>query len=242
MALVVTAFLAPAAAAGIVGGGTAELLAVATLVWRRFNQEYKLTVAAAPDGLRLRSGLVALNAETIRPGRVQAVRLVEPFLWRRLGWCRLEVDLAGRQKRKGEGEATRGQLRALLPGRQPGARVRAARPARPGCAASRAAGAPPRRLEGPASLPVPRVGQDRGRGRDAHRAHPARDRLGAAREGAEHPPAEGPVQRLLGLRTVHVDTAGRALHAALRDRDRTEADGALDDLVGLARAARRAPP
>ncbi|MEP6812841.1 MAG: PH domain-containing protein [Actinomycetota bacterium] len=67
--LVVTAFLAPGAAAGIFGGGAAELIAVATLVWRRFNQEYKLTVAAAPDGLRLRSGLVALNAETIRPGR-----------------------------------------------------------------------------------------------------------------------------------------------------------------------------
>jgi putative membrane protein len=50
---------------------------------------------------------------------------------------------------------------------------------------------------------------------------------------------EGPLQRRLGLATVHVDTAGRALHAALRDRDRSEADVALADLVGLARAARR---
>ena len=126
-ALVVTAFLAPAAAAGIVGGGAAELIAVATLVWRRFNQEYRLTVAAAPDGLRLRSGLVALNAETIRPGRVQAVRLVEPFIWRRLGWCRLEVDLAGTAEAKGGG---RGDARAAArapPRRQPCARLRAAR-------------------------------------------------------------------------------------------------------------------
>src|SRR5204862_7521189 len=51
----------------------------------------------------------------IRPGRVQAVRLVEPALWRPLGWCRLEVDIAGRQRRKGEGEAQRGQLHALIP-------------------------------------------------------------------------------------------------------------------------------
>ena len=43
----------------------------------------------------MHSGLVALTAETIRPGRVQAVRMVEPMLWRPFGWCRLEVDVAG---------------------------------------------------------------------------------------------------------------------------------------------------
>jgi putative membrane protein len=53
---------------------------------------------------------------------------------------------------------------------------------------------------------------------------------------------EGPLQRRLRLVTVHVDTAGRALHAALRDRDRAEGHEALADLVGLAREARAAPP
>jgi putative membrane protein len=53
---------------------------------------------------------------------------------------------------------------------------------------------------------------------------------------------EGPLQRRLGLASVHVDAAGRALHATLRDRDRGEADAALGDLVALARAARRRPP
>src|SRR5206468_12445355 len=81
----------------------------------RFNQEYRLTVAESPDGLHVRGGLIALTAETIRPGRVQAVRLVEPLLWRALGWCRLEVDLAGRQRGKGEGAAQRGRLRTVLP-------------------------------------------------------------------------------------------------------------------------------
>jgi len=53
---------------------------------------------------------------------------------------------------------------------------------------------------------------------------------------------EGPLQRRLRLVTVHVDTAGRALHAALRDRDRDEGREALSELVGLAQTARRAPP
>jgi hypothetical protein len=38
-----------------------------------------------------------------------------------------------------------------------------------------------------------------------------------------------------------VDTAGKAVHATLRDRDAVEAAGALDELTELARAARRRP-
>ena len=54
------------------------------------------------------------TAETIRPGRVQAVRLVEPLVWRAFGWCRLEVDVAGpRQRRENRSESQR--LRALIP-------------------------------------------------------------------------------------------------------------------------------
>ncbi|HTZ23885.1 MAG TPA: PH domain-containing protein, partial [Streptosporangiaceae bacterium] len=52
---------------------------IVTSVWRQFNTEFGTVVAEAPDGLRLRSGLVQTAAETIRPGRVQAVRLVEPL-------------------------------------------------------------------------------------------------------------------------------------------------------------------
>jgi putative membrane protein len=51
---------------------------------------------------------------------------------------------------------------------------------------------------------------------------------------------QGPVQRLLGLASVHLDTAGGNVHAILRDRDAPEADSALIELVGNARAARAA--
>ena len=99
-------------------GLTASLLplivAVLIAVWRQFNGEYGTTVAIAPDGLRLRSGLVQTTAETIRPGRIQAVRLVEPLVWRAFGWCRLEVDVAGpRQRRENRSEGRR--LRPLVP-------------------------------------------------------------------------------------------------------------------------------
>ena len=121
-ALIVTAVLAPAVASAVIsGGGLVWLLGVITVTWRRFNLEYRLTVADAPEGLRLSGGLVSLTSETIRPGRVQAVRMVEPLLWRPFGWCRLQVDLAGgRQPSDGDGTAQRRQLRVVLPvGRRP---------------------------------------------------------------------------------------------------------------------------
>ncbi len=236
--LIVGAVVAPSVAKAVLGGGVVPIVGLFTYVWRRFNQEYRLTLAEGPDGLRLRSGLIQLTSETIRPGRVQAVRMVEPFLWRRLGWCRLEVDIAGRQRRKGEGEAERKPLRAVLP------------------VGSRALGfellgrilpdvpqperRPPRRVLLKSPLRYRFLGwgnsdtclvTSTGRIRRVTAWVPLAKAQSLRR-------LQGPVQRRLGLASIHADTAGRSVHATLRDRDAAEADAALLELVGLARAAR----
>jgi putative membrane protein len=237
--LLVTAVEAPAATTEAFGGSAVWVLAGLTMLWRRFNQEYKLTVAEAPDGLRLRSGLVALTSETIRPGRVQAVRMVEPFVWRRLGWCRLEVDIAGRQRRKGEGEAQRAPLRAVLP---VGSRALAQE-----LLARIVPDAPTDRLRPPRRTLVKSPLRYRflSYGRTDTCVVTTTGRI--RRVTAWVPLAkvqsfrrvQGPVQRRLGLASVHLDTAGRSVHANLRDRDVHEADGVLASLVALGRAARR---
>jgi putative membrane protein len=51
---------------------------------------------------------------------------------------------------------------------------------------------------------------------------------------------QGPLQRRLRLATIRLDTAGRPLHSAIRDRDSIEARQVLQELTGLARAARHA--
>jgi putative membrane protein len=61
----------------------------------RFAAEFDWTVSESPDGLRIDRGLLDRTHETVPPGRVQTVRLVEPLLWRRLGWLRVELDVAG---------------------------------------------------------------------------------------------------------------------------------------------------
>jgi membrane protein YdbS with pleckstrin-like domain len=50
----------------------------------------------------------------------------------------------------------------------------------------------------------------------------------------------GPVQQRMHLETIHLDTAGRGVRAALRDRDQREGDEALRELVVLCRRARQA--
>ncbi len=80
---------------------------------RRLLAEYGFTVAESPDGLRLRHGLLETRAQTIPLGRVQTVRVREPLLWRRRGWVRVEVDVAGYAG--GQRRASRTTTRALLP-------------------------------------------------------------------------------------------------------------------------------
>ncbi|GKQ37282.1 hypothetical protein ALMP_38200 [Streptomyces sp. A012304] len=61
----------------------------------RFVGEYDWTVGESPDGLRIDHGLLDRAHETVPPGRVQTVRIVEPLLWRRRDWVRVELDVAG---------------------------------------------------------------------------------------------------------------------------------------------------
>ena len=238
VAVVVTAVVAPDAAKGLVGSGILPLLAMLTFVWRRFNNAYRMTVAESPDGLRLRGGLVALTAETIRPGRVQAVRMIEPLLWRPFGWCRLEVDVAGTQKREGEGAVEGKQLRAVLPVGSRATALDLLARILPGTPAERLR--PPRRARWKSPLRYRNLGWGRndryvvttgGRIRRVTAWVPL-EKVQSLRR------LEGPAQRRLRLVTIHVDTAGRDVHASLRDRDRAEGDAALEELVLAARAAR----
>ncbi|MGW1160727.1 PH domain-containing protein [Streptomyces sp. NPDC002519] len=61
----------------------------------RFVSAYDWTVGKSPDGLRIDHGLLDRAHETVPPGRVQTVRIVEPLLWRRRGWVRVELNVAG---------------------------------------------------------------------------------------------------------------------------------------------------
>ncbi len=218
--------------------GFATFFALLTAAWRRFNSEYKLTVADAPDGLRIRAGLLQTSAETIPRGRVQAVHLTEPFIWRPFGWCRLEIDVAGHTKQGQNNQTLSQQLRPVLP---VGSRAEADRLLTlliPG--APTATWPPPRRARFKSPLSFHYLAW--GRTNEC-----AVSTSGRVTKSTSWVPlakvqsvrlVQGPVQRRLKLSTLHLDAAGRNVNVSLVDRDIDEAESLVNDLSVLCRYAR----
>jgi putative membrane protein len=165
---------------------------------------------------------------------------VEPLLWRPFGWCRLEVDVAGRQHRGGENSPERQQLREVLP---VGTREEAQRllgRILPEAPVERSR--PPARARWKAPFRYHYLSW-------GHNHRCAVTTTGRVARVTSWVPltkvqslrlVQGPVQRRLRLATIYLDTAGRAVHAAIRDRDADEARTQLGELTALSRSARRA--
>jgi putative membrane protein len=225
--------------AGTVAGFLAVyLLSFAGVVWRRLAGQYGFIAVEGPEGVRIRRGLLQTISETVPYGRIQAVRQVEPLLWRPFGWCRLEVDVAGSTARNQRGEGTSVVRKALLPvGSQQDSWHLLARllgapdPERT---------PPPRRarLKAPLSFHFLSAGHD-----DTH-AVCVTGRINRAttwvplEKSQSIRRVQGPLQRPLGLATVHVDVAGKRTRAEFRDREVAEADLLVERLSELGRLAR----
>jgi len=238
LAAVPVAVVEPRALPGLLAALGPAAVGSGGLVVRRLLSEYGFTVAESPDGLRLRHGLLETRAQTIPLGRVQAVRVLEPLLWRRRGWVRVEVDVAGYQAGHG---AEQQSTRALLP---------VAPRAFALALAERVLGAP---LPS-AAVPAPRAARLRAP-LSARRLSVALDAghlvatSGVLTTTTDVVPlakvqslrlVQGPWQRRLGLASLYVDSAGRRLPGAVaRHRAADEADALLADLTGRVRLARR---
>jgi putative membrane protein len=240
VAIVVLSAVSPRAAAAVIAAGTASFVGLFTTIWRRFNSGYRLTVAEAPDGLRMRSGLVQTTAETIPYGRIQAARLIEPLLWRPFGWRRLDVDVAGGRARE-ENRAESRHSRTLVPVGDRAEADRLLRRVIPDPPAALSPPPPRARWKAPFRYRYLAWGEDGrtvvstdGRVRRITRFVPL-EKVQSIRR------VQGPLQRRLGLATIHLDTAGRRSKASLRDRDTAEVEREMRRLPALCRAARHAP-
>ncbi len=76
-------------------------------VWARFDREFGFTAAISADGVRIRRGLTARRHVTIPPGRIHALSVSQPLLWRLFGWYRVEITQAG-NRTSSEGEKNEG--------------------------------------------------------------------------------------------------------------------------------------
>jgi putative membrane protein len=93
---------------GLVMGGNAFVAALSTIIPVTIGIIASLRRQAASmlrdadfklfrtdNGVRISSGLTSTVNRTVNSDRIQGVRLVEPFWWRRFGWARVKLDIAG---------------------------------------------------------------------------------------------------------------------------------------------------
>jgi putative membrane protein len=239
VALVVLAGPDPSLVGLAVSGGLTSFVALGAALWRRLNSGYNLTVAEAGDGLRLRSGLLQTTSETIPVGRVQGLRLVEPLSWRPFGWCRLEADVAGKQRRRRENQAEGRTMRAVLPVGTGAEAAWLIERILPGADVARTG--PPARARFKSPLRYRHLSWGANLSyvvTTSGRLRRTRDLVPLAKVQSIRM-VEGPLQRAMGLATIHLDIAGRSVHASVRDRSRSECDLLMVSLPAACREARR---
>jgi putative membrane protein len=233
-AVVVGVVAGPLAGAGVLLSGVVAVVPLVLAQAARVERAYGTTLAEAPEGLRVRRGLINLRAQTVPLARVQAVRLEQPLLWRRWDWVRVVVDVAGY---RGQGQETS----ELLPVAPRGLAVLVATRVLPGldlAAIPLTAATPAARWRAPigwralsAGLSQTHVVTTRGRWR-------------RQLEAAPHPKVQswrvvqGPWQRRLGLATLLCDTAGSSITPAARHQPLRVAHALLRSSRAAAAAVR----
>jgi putative membrane protein len=243
VAAIAAVAVSPGPGAAAVGSVATIVLGAGLAVARAFNEDFDFTISEAGDGVRLDRGLLQRRHETIPFGRVQAVRLEQPLLWRPFGWWRLEVDVARQHApREGDDRGAGAVARTLVPvaPRDHVLWVLARVFPEAGSTPPEGAEPPPRAiLKAPLSYHYLAawfgnryVYARTGRVQQATVIVPL-DKIQSARL------TTGPVQRRLRLATLHVDTAGRRWEASARCRDQDEAERMLWELTARARLARR---
>ncbi|MFD1861152.1 hypothetical protein EHW97_08860 [Aeromicrobium camelliae] len=92
--LLAAGFIIPDAWA-LLGGIIPAGFWVVQIVGTRVIAQWNFTLSRGARGLRIERGLLSRSSQTIPFERVQGIAVVEPFLWRKIGWQRLSVDVAG---------------------------------------------------------------------------------------------------------------------------------------------------
>jgi putative membrane protein len=203
-----------------------------------FSRYFDFTVATSPDGLRLRHGLLETRSQTVPPGRIQAIRLSQPLLWRRFDWARLDVNVAGYS-----GDSGQSKVSTLLPVAPRPIAVDLLDMVLPGVA-----------VDDVPLEPVPRRARWLNPMQWRYLGVGANDAVFVVRSGwlnrklvvAPHPRTQsvrltqGPLQRAWRLGSVHVDVTPGPVSVRALDRDADEGRAIVEAQAERARVARQA--
>jgi putative membrane protein len=106
--LVVIAFVIALVVSVTIGGTGWLLFAIlpgiigsAGYYFSRITKSLRYSIAGTPDGVRVGFGLVSISNETLPPGRIHAINVSQPVIWRPFGWWQIHINKAGHSTNKG---------------------------------------------------------------------------------------------------------------------------------------------
>ncbi|RWZ59522.1 hypothetical protein ELQ92_11835 [Labedella populi] len=71
------------------------VLGIGSYYWTTITKSLRYSIAGTPSGVRIGFGLLSTSNDTLPPGRVHAVQLSQPLLWRPFGWWQVKINKAG---------------------------------------------------------------------------------------------------------------------------------------------------
>lgn len=90
------------------------IIIVLTVVPGRVLPNLNYSIVGTPDGVRMTRGLTTTVSETIPPGRIHAIDVRQPLLWRPFGWWEVRITRAGQKVDSSEGQSGQAQRRSVL--------------------------------------------------------------------------------------------------------------------------------
>ena len=63
--------------------------------FNRFTKSLRYSIAGTPDGVRVGFGLLSTSNDTLPPGRIHAIEVSQPLLWRPAKWWMIRINRAG---------------------------------------------------------------------------------------------------------------------------------------------------
>jgi putative membrane protein len=76
-------------------------IGMASYTVSRVTKSLRYSIASTPDGIRVGYGLLSTSNETLPPGRIHAVMVSQPLLWRPAGWWEIKLNRASHSSTKG---------------------------------------------------------------------------------------------------------------------------------------------
>jgi putative membrane protein len=71
---------------------------------RKVTRSLRFSIAATPDGVRVGYGLLTTSNDTLPPGRIHAIEVYQPVLWRPFDWWAIRINRAGHASSGSEGQ------------------------------------------------------------------------------------------------------------------------------------------